>query len=135
ALFVSCVAVPAFADIGHVDVINRQPEPQYQPPAAPKDDALLTIRFNRNFVYFQQALKEGVASTQKIKPGAEYRVVSTIPPGDSASQTQRNGQKAQANLQSVLQELQADGVSQSQIHIETSTGQHGDPQVIQIFVK
>lgn len=120
---------------GPVEVMNQPHEPRYHPPAEPSGGPLLTIRFNRHFVYFQQALKEAVTSTQNVKPGAAYRVVTSIPPGDSPAQTQRFAQQAHANMQSVVDQLMADGVAESQIHVETTTGQPGEPQEMQIFVQ
>lgn len=120
---------------GKVTVMNAERQPAYHPPAEPKDGALLVIRFNLHHVYYERALMEAIESTRQVKPGAMYRIVNTVPVGNSPSQTDRIAKDAQSNLQAVMQQMQSDGVAPAQMSVETATGEAGSAQEVQIFVK
>ena len=141
SLLLAALPSLAQADIGRVGgtgpvtVMNRQRQPSYHPPAPPSNPALLVIRYNRHHIYYDRALMEAVESARQVKPGASYRLVNTVPVGNSPSQTDRISKNAEANLQAVMLQMQADGIAPAQIDVETHTGQPGGIQEIQVFVR
>ncbi|MEQ1705726.1 MAG: hypothetical protein ABL867_07125 [Rickettsiales bacterium] len=94
-------------------------------------DAVLIIRFNQKYVYFENALKKVVDKVYGIKPNAGYEIQSVIPnDGNDA-----NAKKYLENLRSVVAEFNRLGIPKERISIRTDTTDLVQSQEINIFVR
>ena len=94
-------------------------------------DAVMIIRFNQKFVYFENPLRKVVDKVSSTKPEAKYELQSVMPNEKNPS----NAGKYEANLQNVITVLGRFGVSSDKI---TSTSVVSDlvkNQEINIFVR
>ncbi len=94
-------------------------------------DAVLVIRFNQKYVYFENALKKVIDKVYGIKPNAGYEIQSVIPnDGNDA-----NAKKYLENLRNVVAEFNRLGIPKERISIRTDVTDLVQSQEINIFVR
>ena len=96
--------------------------------ATSSKDAVMIIRFNQKFVYFENSLKKVVDKVSGVKPNARYELQSVVP-------NDNNSPKYLANLRSVVAEFGKLGVSKDSLSISTVTTDLVENQEINIFVR
>jgi hypothetical protein len=94
-------------------------------------DAVMVIRFNQKYVYFENALKKVVDKVYAIKPNAAYEIQSVVP----AESSETNAKKYLENLRAVVAEFNRLGVSKDRISIRTDTTNLVNSQEVNIFVR
>src|SRR5687767_10321242 len=112
------MASTAYADIGGIgSPVVPSNTPQAKPKVARQGDTvvvegeeerkpLLVIRFNQRRVYFERALHQAVQSTEKVKTGATYEIVSYVPTTDGGRgvRNQINSGDAANNVNAVVEQ-------------------------------
>ena len=91
-------------------------------------DAVMIIRFNQKYVYFENSLEKVVDKVSSVKPNAKYELQSVVP-------NDRNSAKYLDNLRSVVAEFGKLGVSKDSLSISTVTTDLVENQEINIFVR
>lgn len=96
-----------------------------------QNDAVMVIRFNQKYVYFENALKKVVDKVYAIKPNAAYEIQSVVP--NESSDT--NAKKYLENLRAVVAEFNRLGISKDRISIRTDATDLVKSQEVNIFVR
>lgn len=96
-----------------------------------QNDAVMVIRFNQKYVYFENALKKVVDKVYAIKPNAGYEIQSVVP--NESSDT--NAKKYLENLRAVVAEFNRLGISKDRISIRTDATDLVKSQEVNIFVR
>lgn len=99
--------------------------------ASQPKDAVMIIRFNQKFVYFENPLRKVVDKVTNIKPEARYELQSVIP----SEKNSANAGKHEANLQNVITALGRFGVSSDRVTSSTIVSDSVKNQEINIFVR
>ncbi|MEK6745527.1 MAG: hypothetical protein AABY33_00645 [Pseudomonadota bacterium] len=94
-------------------------------------DAVLVIRFNQKYVYFENALKKVIDKVYGIKPNAGYEIQSVIPNDGNDG----NAKKYLENLRNVVAEFNRLGIPKERISIRTDVTDLVQSQEINIFVR
>lgn len=96
---------------------------------------LVTIRFDRPNVNYEQALYQAARKALEIRPNAAFDVVGVAPAGGAAAQVALNGDIARTNADRVVRSLLSMGLPADRV----STGQTNDPNVqaneVRIYVR
>jgi hypothetical protein len=118
---------------------NTVPAPM-QPTLPPGAGAasgrpLVTIRFDRPNVNYEQALYQAARKALEIRPNAAFDVVGVAPAGGAAAQVALNGDIARTNADRVVRSLLSMGLPADRV----STGQTNDASVqaneVRIYVR
>ena len=118
--FFNCFLIAVFCQIS---VANAANEP------------VMVIRFNQQFVHFQEPLKKVVAEVAQAKANANYEVQSIVPSAVQKNNVPSEIRKSEVNLQSVLVELKKLHVEQAAINSSTTYSDDVQDQEVRIFVK
>jgi hypothetical protein len=96
---------------------------------------LVTIRFDRPNVNYEQALYQAARKALEIRPNAAFDVVGVAPASGAAAQVALNGDIARTNADRVVRSLLSMGLPADRV----STGQTNDPNVqaneVRIYVR
>ena len=95
----------------------------------------MVIRFNQQFVHFQEPLKKVVAEVVQAKANSNYEVQSIVPSAVQKNNVPSEIRKSEVNLQSVLVELKKLHVEQAAINSSTTYSDDVQDQEVRIFVK
>ena len=91
-----------------------------EPPAF-NDNALVTIRFNQERVYYDQQLYGAISKAVGVKPSVTFDVVAYAPSTGNAAVDAQWQQAASAHAQAVVASMQNLGVPLSRMNV---SGQH-----------
>ncbi len=96
---------------------------------------LVTIRFDRPNVNYEQALYQAARKALEVRPNAAFDVVGLAPATGSAAQVALNGDIARTNADRVVRSLLSMGLPADRV----STGQSNDPGIqsneVRIYVR
>jgi len=92
---------------------------------------VVTIKFDRAKVDYEQDLYTALNSALQAKPGASFRVVAVSPTGGSAAAVEKAQRDAQHHAQAVLKSMTDMGVPAARVGISSST----DPAVTSTEVR
>lgn len=102
-------------------------------PIEPKP--LVEIAFDRNYVNYEPSLRQGITAAEKSRVGIMYRVVSYLPASSgSRVQDERQNERAETNLRSVVGALHQQGIPKSRILVMMKAGE-ADHDTVKIFVE
>jgi thioredoxin-related protein len=90
-------------------------------------DAVMIIRFNQKYVYFENSLKKVIDKVSAVKPDAKYELQSVVP-------NDRNDDKYLANLRNVVGVFEKSGVTRDRLAISNVASDLSGNQEINIFV-
>lgn len=94
-------------------------------------DAVMIIRFNQKYVYFENALKKVVDRVSAVKPNALYEIQSLVPNDSSDA----NSRQYLDNLRSVIASLNHLGISKDRISVRTDVTDIVQSQEVNIFIR
>ena len=100
--------------------------------AASSENAVMIIRFNQKYVYFEQALKKVVYKVAAAKHDAKYELQSIVP---SKRTNSANSNSYDTNLRNVIGILNKYKVSSDRITSSTVVSDTAQYQEIDIFVR
>ncbi len=117
-------SVPAFANDGvQASISNEAIVPQAK-------DAVMIIRFNQKYIYFENAMKKVIDRVASVKPGAIYEIQSIIPNDGSDA----NAKKYLENLRNVVGTFNKLGIGTDKLSIRTDVA-NVENQEVNIFVR
>lgn len=124
--FLSCGLVAVFCQVSVASAANAGGD-----VAKP----VMVIRFNQQFVHFQEPLKKVVSEVGDAKANANYEVQSIVPSAVQKNNVPSEIKKSEMNLNSVLLELKKLHVEQSAVNSSTVYSDDVQTQEVKIFVK
>jgi hypothetical protein len=96
---------------------------------------LMTIRFDRPNVTYDQALYSAVSQALDRRPGAIFSVVAVSPASGSAAQVALNATNAKRNAESVVRTLTDMGLPADRISISATTSAAAQSNEVQVYVR
>jgi hypothetical protein len=112
--------------------ISRTSNTSSDPAAATNsDDAVMIIRFNQQYVYFDNPLRKVVSKVSTTRPNARYELESVIPRGNNGYENEKYNQ----NLQNVVNVLAKYGVTGDRVSSRVIVSDSLKSQQINIFVR
>ena len=96
---------------------------------------IMIIRFNQQYVYFQEPLKKVVQEVGYAQKNAIYEVQSVVPTALSKEKDSSLAKESDLHLHSVLTELGKLGVSSDRLNTNVIYSDDVKSQEIRIFVK
>lgn len=110
------------------------------PLAAPRasvmaDSPLVTIRFDRPNVNYENALYTAVKSALDRRPNASFDVVAVAPSGATPGQQALGATNARRNAESVVRSLTTMGLPANRIRVSSATSAGTQTGEVQVFVR
>jgi hypothetical protein len=105
------------------------------PTSAGGGAALVTIRFDRPGVEYQQILYTAVAQALQTRPGASFDVIAVSPTRGTVAAVQMSQTDAQRHAQEVLRTMTDMGVPASRLGISSSTDPGISASEVRVFVR
>ncbi|MEI9929710.1 MAG: hypothetical protein WDM89_03860 [Rhizomicrobium sp.] len=102
---------------------------------APSSGALVTIRFDRSHVDYQQALYSALNQALQARPDANFSVVAVSPTRGTASAVQAAQTAAKRHAQEVMHSITAMGVPAARLQVASSTDPSATSSEVRVFVR
>ena len=114
-------ATPAYAAATPASIGERRP--------------LVTIRFDRPNVPYEQALYTAVSRTLERRPNAVFDLVAVSPSSGSAAQVSLNADESKRNVETVMRSLSKMGLPADRVAVSSITSGNVRNSEVQIFVR
>lgn len=102
-------------------------------PATPRP--LMTIRFDRPNVQYQQPLYVSVNEAMQVYPDATFELVAVAPGQGNAAKMALEGSKARRNAEDVLRAMTQMGVTADKVMLSSSTNPNSDTSEVQLYIR
>lgn len=97
--------------------------------------ALVTIRFDRPNVEYEQALFNAIKQALERRPGATFDVVGVSPQSGNAGRAALDGNAARRNAQQVMRSLADMGLPSDRVSLSSTTAPDARTNEVRIFVR
>ncbi len=106
------------------------------PVAVPADPAaLITIRFDRADVAYENALYEALSAALARRPDARFELVAVAPAADSAQASADNAEAAGANAERVVRSMMAMNLPPDRLDLSFTTSAGVSVSEVRVFVR
>lgn len=102
-------------------------------PATPRP--LMTIKFDRPNVQYQQPLYVSVNEAMQVYPDATFELVAVAPGQGNAAKMALEGSKARRNAEDVLRAMTQMGVTADKVMLSSSTNPNSDTSEVQLYIR
>jgi hypothetical protein len=110
--------------------------PSGSAPAAPgQRRPLVTIRFDRPHIAFEQALYAALSRALARRPDASFDLVAVSPSSGDAAQVSRYANEAKRNAQNVMHALSRMGLPAERLALSAMTSERVRTSEVQLFVR
>ena len=110
--------------------------PTAVPVAAPADPAaLITIRFDRADVVYENALYEALSAALARRPDARFELVAVAPAADSAQASADAAEAAGANAERVVRSMMAMNLPPDRLDLSFTTSSGVSVSEVRVFVR
>jgi hypothetical protein len=117
----------------------RSPAPSYASSTSPAGsyggDALVTIKFDRSNVDYQQILYSALTQALQTQPSAQFQVVAVSPTRGSAGAVQMAQTSAKRHAQDVLKTMTEMGVPATRLAVSSRTDPNLANTEVRVFVR
>lgn len=103
--------------------------------AAPGSAALITIRFDRADVAYENALYEALSAALARRPDARFELVAVAPAADSAQASADNAEAAGANAERVVRSMMAMNLPPDRLDLSFTTSSGVSVSEVRVFVQ
>ena len=103
--------------------------------AAPGSGALITIRFDRADVAYENALYEALSAALARRPDARFELVAVAPAADSAQASADNAEAAGANAERVVRSMMAMNLPPDRLDLSFTTSAGVSVSEVRVFVR
>lgn len=115
---------------------SGQPAAPAVPVAAPAGPAaLITIRFDRADVAYENALYEALSAALARRPDARFELVAVAPAADSAQASADNAEAAGANAERVVRSMMAMNLPPDRLDLSFTTSAGVSVSEVRVFVR
>jgi hypothetical protein len=97
--------------------------------------ALVTIKFDRSNVDYQQILYTALAQALQTRPGASFDVLAVSPTRGTASSVQLAQTEAQRHAQSVMRSMTDMGVPATRLSVSSTTDPSIGTSEVRVYVR
>jgi hypothetical protein len=119
----------------HALAAASMPAPEATPAAAGQRRPLVTIRFDKPHIAFEQALYTALSRALQRKPDASFELVAVSPGSGDAAQVSRYTSEAKRNAQNVMHALSRMGLPAERLTLSAMTSDRVRTSEVQIFVR
>ncbi len=102
-------------------------------PAQPRP--LMTIRFDKANVAYQQPLYVAVNEAMEVYPDAQFEVVAVAPGQGNAAKLAIENSKSRRNAEDVLRSMSQMGVNAEKVILSSSTNPNSDVAEVQLYIR
>lgn len=102
-------------------------------PATPR--ALMTIRFDKPNVQYQQPLYVAVNEAMSMYPDANFELVAVSPGQGNAAKMAIENSRSRRNAEDVLRTMASMGVSPDKVMLSSSSNPNSDTSEVQLYIR
>lgn len=102
----------------------------YTQSAGSQNDAVMVIRFNQQYVYYENPLRKVISKVDTTRPEATYELQSVVP----SKASRYDSDKYEQNVQNVIGIFGRNGVASNRVFAKTVVSDSVKNQEINIFV-
>jgi len=106
-----------------------------RPAPAAGSPALVTIRFDRPNVQYQQALYTALSRALEVRPAAQFDVVAVSPSAGSPDQVQLGQSQSRRNAESVVRTMNEMGLPADRIRLSATTRGDVSANEVRVYVR